>query len=460
MGERYTRIFSLEENLYTVGSPVIISAGTLLRDNTDNSVLAQIKFKNISDRKISAIIVRLMAYDVLGNFVEEVSGFQYLDLDAKRNEFFGHKTPVKLQSNTVRSYKAWIKNVIFDTGEQWEDAEFKKEWKVLENQQPARIIYDKRELLKQYQIELTANSQYMYMEYEDLWLCSCGGINHNDEDKCSVCRLSREKNIKYMDKDLVISCMNERLIREDKLAREKAEVERQEREIREQQEKERLERDAEENRRKKKRTMIAVGLALGVLIAIVVIFTVLSKTSMEGYLERGKYEKAYEKAKTDESKQEIEIENLVAVAWSCFIDLAVDPSEYELLDAYYSKAQTTYKGKPAKELVLCVGLSDPPAGYGGVFIYTYFYWNDEVGLGVSNCISEYVASYKTHSDDDGDFYDDNEIPEKVLEAVAPHYIKVVITDANSDVVNEDGIDRINKMYEDGTLDNVELLDIE
>ena len=37
MGERYTRLFSLPEQLYIENAPVIISAGALLKDNkTDN----------------------------------------------------------------------------------------------------------------------------------------------------------------------------------------------------------------------------------------------------------------------------------------------------------------------------------------------------------------------------------------------------------------------------------------
>ena len=42
MSERYTRLFALEENLYSDGSPVVISAGALLKDNQTGAVLAQL----------------------------------------------------------------------------------------------------------------------------------------------------------------------------------------------------------------------------------------------------------------------------------------------------------------------------------------------------------------------------------------------------------------------------------
>lgn len=33
MSERYSKLFSLPENLYTTGAPVVIAAGALLKDN-------------------------------------------------------------------------------------------------------------------------------------------------------------------------------------------------------------------------------------------------------------------------------------------------------------------------------------------------------------------------------------------------------------------------------------------
>ena len=33
MAERYTRLYTLPENLYTEGAPLVIAAGALLKDN-------------------------------------------------------------------------------------------------------------------------------------------------------------------------------------------------------------------------------------------------------------------------------------------------------------------------------------------------------------------------------------------------------------------------------------------
>ena len=54
MAERFTRLFQLGNDLYSDGSPVIICAGTLLNDTVTGSMIAQIKYQNITEKKIVA----------------------------------------------------------------------------------------------------------------------------------------------------------------------------------------------------------------------------------------------------------------------------------------------------------------------------------------------------------------------------------------------------------------------
>ena len=60
MSERYTRLFSLTSPLYAAGAPVMITAGALLKDNQTGKVLAQLKIKNISDKAIKGVSVRIL----------------------------------------------------------------------------------------------------------------------------------------------------------------------------------------------------------------------------------------------------------------------------------------------------------------------------------------------------------------------------------------------------------------
>ena len=54
MSERFKVLYKLEQNLYDKNSPIIISAGTLLKDTKTDSVITQLKFQSITDRKIIA----------------------------------------------------------------------------------------------------------------------------------------------------------------------------------------------------------------------------------------------------------------------------------------------------------------------------------------------------------------------------------------------------------------------
>ena len=56
MSERFTKLFSLRENLYVKGAPVVIAAGALHKDNQADRIIAQIKIRSISSKKIRVTV--------------------------------------------------------------------------------------------------------------------------------------------------------------------------------------------------------------------------------------------------------------------------------------------------------------------------------------------------------------------------------------------------------------------
>ena len=117
MSERYTRLFSLANNLYTEGAPVLIAAGALLKDNRTQTVLAQLKFRNISEKALKAVKVRIHAFDVAGEPLRGVDSFTYLDLTAAPNEEFGKSTPIHLPDATTRSFSVEILSAVYADNE-------------------------------------------------------------------------------------------------------------------------------------------------------------------------------------------------------------------------------------------------------------------------------------------------------------------------------------------------------
>lgn len=179
---RYEKVFTLTPMLYTDGSPVIIEAGALQKDNVNGNIIAQLKFKSISVKVIKALTVKIVALDVSGNPIGEEIEHQYLDLTVQRNENFGSKEAIILPDNTTRAFSVFVTKIVFDDNTNM--VLEKSEWSELPQQNS--IDLDITEIDYFYKKFSVKNPKQTF-RYKDLWLCSCGKINHDSEEKCCCC---------------------------------------------------------------------------------------------------------------------------------------------------------------------------------------------------------------------------------------------------------------------------------
>lgn len=184
MSERYTRLYSLPENQYALGAPLLIVAGALLKDNQTQKTLAQLKFRNLSNKKISAVKIVIDAFDISGKVLEGVVEYQYLDLNIARGNAFGQKQAVALPNAVTRSFTAKCAEVVFSDGTAWKATEDVR-W----NSLPAQETIENRlgRLSAQYRRDTSTLAKYALLECDDLWLCACGAINHKEEIECYCC---------------------------------------------------------------------------------------------------------------------------------------------------------------------------------------------------------------------------------------------------------------------------------
>lgn len=182
MSERYSRLFALPEDLYCVGSPVVIAAGALLKDNQTGKVIGQLKLRSISPKTIKAVKVKLNLFDTAGNPIGESVAHTYLDLNARRNEEFGQKSPVAVAESQTRSYQASVTEVVFEDQSVW--AANEGTWEPLAK--PVALSITDPELLKQYQMHYGTGAKYAAKAEKDLWHCTCGALNHEGEN-CHRC---------------------------------------------------------------------------------------------------------------------------------------------------------------------------------------------------------------------------------------------------------------------------------
>lgn len=184
MSERYTRVFSLPENLYATGSPVVIAAGALLKDNQTGKVLAQLKLTNIQYKKIKAVKVKLFPRDTMGQPLGEAIDYQYLDLQLTRDGDFGAKTPIPFPDATTRAFSVEVTAVVFTDNIVWNSDG--SPWEPIPDNIPLHKKYDNL-VIEQLRLEQSGICQFVVQEHKDLWLCTCGAVNHDGEARCHDC---------------------------------------------------------------------------------------------------------------------------------------------------------------------------------------------------------------------------------------------------------------------------------
>ena len=91
MAERYTKIYSLPENLYAENAPVVILAGALLKDNQTGKMLIQLKLQNIDKRTISSMRLRFLLLDNDGCQIGNPFYHEYDSLSFTENDYFGQR---------------------------------------------------------------------------------------------------------------------------------------------------------------------------------------------------------------------------------------------------------------------------------------------------------------------------------------------------------------------------------
>lgn len=344
MGETYARLYSLPERLYTMGAPVVVAAGALLKDNRNGNIIVQLKIQNICSKTIKAVTVKITSIDTVGRTLGEETEYQYLDLNVKRNEFFGQQVPIIVPNEQTRSYSVKVTEAAFDDNTVWAGNEI---WEPLEKPDPIEKKIANGELARQYRIKYGKNSKYLLKQDRDLWFCTCGAINHESELSCCSCHIDRKK-LEELDVDALKKECDARL-----------EDERKERERKQ------AEAAVEAKKKQKKIKMIVVGVAAAVAVAAVgvVIKDNLNKKKLYNQglalLEDGKYDDSIALLESlngykDSKEQIIYAEYQKAVKYEKSGEYEEALALYEELGDYedskekYKEVQ--YKLHPAKKL--------------------------------------------------------------------------------------------------------------
>lgn len=204
------------------GTSLLLSKSALTKDNSNDSVLVQLKFKSFYDSNISSLLVVVAGVNLEGVTVEEKE-FQYMDMDISKYEEFGDRTPIYLDHNTIRKYNVRVRKIIFRDGsaKTIDDGDCAKV--------PANAFPFEGEIKEQYIRNIrvsgkgTPSAQHIPLRFGSFWMCSCGEINSESDSECRTCRCLSESLFKNLDIDVLTKDLTEHKQVEAEKAKEKKE---------------------------------------------------------------------------------------------------------------------------------------------------------------------------------------------------------------------------------------------
>lgn len=218
MSDRYIRRFALPERLYTASAPVVLAAGVLLEDTRLPRLVAQLKWKSIDARLLTALTVAVRCpAEAGGDGVETI--FTYSGLHTPRGQTFGVYTAVVLPWGDQRYMEVRALSADFADGTRWtapEDAV----WAPLPAFTALAGAVEDPELLT-----LSASlprNRYAFWSGQGLWYCPCGGVNRGEEAACHRCGCSRAEAERLATPEGLRQVRREQAEEAERLAREEA----------------------------------------------------------------------------------------------------------------------------------------------------------------------------------------------------------------------------------------------
>ncbi len=267
MAERFAEVFRLPKDLYVEGSPVLLEAGVLLKDTKTQKMLAQLKFRNLSEKTIKGLLIKLCLMDIGGAVLNPEFDYTYLDLNAKNGEEFGPRTPVYLPEDNVRNIRINGVVVYF-----WDGTSCITEgagWAALPAQERIEEHFEQQDLRDQWHIELGPYSGLFPTKSDGLFRCTCGAVNLDSAERCYFCKRSLAKMQSLLEGTTLadLSAERFRLEAEKEAARLEQQRLEEERIKLEQEERERkAAEEAEKRRQRRKKARRIILLIAGILL--------------------------------------------------------------------------------------------------------------------------------------------------------------------------------------------------
>lgn len=224
MAERYQIISHSENRLYQDDCPVICNAYNILKDNLTDTLLLQAKFENLSKKTIKEINFAINGYDISGNLLVENYECEYVAQNIGYRATFGDDIPITLDNNKIRKIDIKIINILFDNNDLWTSPNISKMLNLPEQKNIEEYLCSD-ELISEYNIltpKVSSKRKFPIFN-ESYWLCTCGEINLNDDNRCSKCLIEKNFLKEITNKDYIVESTEKRRIELEQQAKVKTE---------------------------------------------------------------------------------------------------------------------------------------------------------------------------------------------------------------------------------------------
>ena len=200
--DNYKMIETMNDNMWFIGSPVILCSMRLALDMKTGDVFTSAKFQNVMPENIRSISFDVICYDESREPINKIENVTFGELDVPRNTEFGFHRKIKVPDIRTRNAEYVIRSVSFSDGQSFENTEYRR----FDTKIEQKNIYSVQGDYNKQFLDLCARSGIdginlvLQPEFDDdHWLCACGAFNWSNEEKCSQCRISRSWLIKNTD---------------------------------------------------------------------------------------------------------------------------------------------------------------------------------------------------------------------------------------------------------------------
>ena len=279
----YRIVTESAEKFLANGCPVLVQSATLLQSLIDKKYYVRCVFKGLAESRIEALFVDVIL-KADGKEIAKVEDFKYEFEGTARNAEFGQTVGIPVEAETdADSIETIPKKAILENG-----TEALAKGSLLKPAAQSTLIdyFDDAEIASEYAIEANIGMEEELLlvpeKIGEYWLCTCGNINHSDEETCWACGSEAVSLFDKLDADALRENLETRKAEEARIREE-----------------ERIRAEEARTRAKKKAKIIAtiaiivIVLATGTYLFVTKALPAIRYNSACDAFDSGDYEKAY-----------------------------------------------------------------------------------------------------------------------------------------------------------------------